>query len=68
MNSCSECRYSNTGGVDPQTLTALLECRRFPPTTQALANPQGYQRVSFFPPVVPEFSCGEFAPKLLVTN
>lgn len=71
---CKRCRHSMKMEVDN---VKRYYCKRYPPTAQVVIVPrrhgnvlQGEQIVpveetrSMFPNVVPEWTCGEWAPKI----
>lgn len=66
--NCSTCKHSIAVGVHKEGNINLAECRRYPPTLQIIPNQKGEpMKVSNFPPVNSQMSCGEWAVAILTS-
>ena len=62
-NTCKTCKHSL---ADPNR---QLFCRRYPPTCTFVPGPQNQPLpISSYPPIHPDWSCGEYKPKIELQN
>lgn len=61
MTSCETCKHVSTF-TPPGEVVSVNCCRRYPP--QAIPTNQGL--VSYFPPVSPQMTCGEWQQKEVI--
>lgn len=63
-HNCGNCKHFV---INPKRINESGFCHRLPPTCFLLTDPRGNPvPISQFPPVMRVFSCGEFAPKIVM--
>jgi hypothetical protein len=68
MNTCETCKFLHEEGINKETMRKHYTCRRYPPTPQMVPGQGGVVTVGMFPPTQAQLWCGEWQPKLALSN